>query len=66
MYIYRDEGLGADIRIIIPDTSLDVVVRGALLDGGNNQGDVNMMAWASRFGFAIGGISGPSNSYSNG
>lgn len=65
-YTYRDPSVDADIRIIIPDTNPDFVVRGAVLDGGNNQGDVNMMAWASRFGFAIGGISGPSNSYSNG
>lgn len=66
-YTYRDDAAGLDIRVIIPDTNRNVVVRGAILDGGGNQGDVNQMAFASRFGFAIGGIGGGgTSSYNNG
>jgi hypothetical protein len=67
VYTYRDDGLGVDIRVTVPDSNLDVVVRGAILDGGNNVADLDQMAFASQFGFGIGGIlGGGSSTYSNG
>ena len=66
-YMYRDDGLGVDIRVMVADTNFDVVVRGAILDGGGNQGDLDQMAFASRFGFCIGGVTGGGTSaYNNG
>jgi hypothetical protein len=64
VYSYTDSLTTVTVRVYLADTNPSTVIRGAILDGGSNQADVDEMAFASRYNFCIGGFS-PSGSYTS-